>query len=122
MLQHRQVHVEQRAGVDRQIADAHGADLLHDHVDDIVAVSQMVVKRDAHPVLQAGKADRLTQRGNDLGLLHCSVPPSARISSAAASVCLARAAIGASIIFPRSAPAPFPQRFASSMAASTSLA
>ena len=122
MLQHRQVHVEQRAGVDRQIADAHGADLLHDHVDDIVAVSQMVVKRDAHPVLQAGKADRLTQRGNDLGLLHCSVPPSARISSAAASVCLARAAIGASIIFPRSATAPFPQRFASSMAASTSLA
>lgn len=120
MLQHRQVHVEQRAGVDRQIADAHGADLLHDHVDDIVAVSQMVVKRDAHPVLQAGKADRLTQRGNDLGLLHCSVPPSARISSAAASVCLARAAIGASIIFPRSATAPFPQRFASSMAASTS--
>ena len=30
--------------------------------------------------------------------------------------------IGASIIFPRSATAPFPQRFASSMAASTSLA
>ena len=39
------------AGLALAQAAGDGADLFHDHVDDIVAVSQMVVKRDAHAVL-----------------------------------------------------------------------
>ena len=48
-----QMAVEQRAGVDGNVLISHAGDLVHDHVQHIVAVSQMVVEGDAAAVLDA---------------------------------------------------------------------
>ena len=48
-----QMAVEQRAGIDGDILVSHAGDLVHDHVEHIVAVSQMVVEGDAAAVLDA---------------------------------------------------------------------
>ena len=53
------VGVKEGAGVDRQVLDAQVRDLLHDHVQHIVAVAQVVVEGDGHAVLQAGELNSL---------------------------------------------------------------
>ena len=121
VVQKRRVCVKQRTGIHGQIADAHGGDLIHDKIQHIVAVPEMVVEGDRHAVLQSGQRDRLADGFYQLRI-HASVPPRFRICSASASVRFARAAIGASIILPCSATAPRPCRFPSSSAASTSFA
>ena len=66
MADQRGVAVRKRRGRQHQIVEAHLRQLVHNHVDNIVAVAEMVVEGDHHAVLESGAADRLFQRGNDL--------------------------------------------------------
>ena len=66
MFDHRGMAARQRAGCDGQVFDAHSCDLIQHHVDDVIAVSEMVVERNGHAVLQAGLDDRFVDRFQDL--------------------------------------------------------
>ena len=59
----------QRGRCQRQILVAHLRQLIHHHVDDVVAVAEVVVEADGHAVAQPRAADSLLQRGHHLVLL-----------------------------------------------------
>ena len=113
------VGVKEGAGVHRQIPDAQIRDLLHDHVEHIVAVSQVVVEGHGHAVSQAGQRNGLPD-GLYHFRAHCASSLPRPSSRAAAMVCCARFTMGASIILPRRAMAPRPCSLASRMASMTS--
>jgi hypothetical protein len=49
------VDVEEGAGVDGQVLDSQRRDLLHDHVQHVVAVAQVVVEGNRHAVPEPGE-------------------------------------------------------------------
>ena len=57
MIQQRQVHIKQRAGLHRQIAQTLARSLGQHHVEHGIAVAQMVVKGNRHAALQAAGTD-----------------------------------------------------------------
>ena len=100
------LHVEDGAGVDRQVFEAHRLQLGQHHVHHAVAVAQMVMERDAHPVFQPRAEDSVAERAYNLAVFHLRSPP--LMASAMAIVCSARRTIGLSIILPCSEIAPRP--------------
>ena len=119
LLQRRCVHVEDGACVQRQLPDAEVRDLLHHHVQRVVAVAQVMVEGYGHATLQSGELDGLPE-GLDQLRAHCASLLPMPSSSAMAMVCCARATMGASIILPRSATAPLPCSLPMRMASMTS--
>ena len=57
-----QMAVEQGAGIDGDILIAHGRDLVHDHVQHVVSVAQVMVEGDAAAVLDAGQLNGFAER------------------------------------------------------------
>ena len=119
LLQRGCVHVEDGACVQRQLPDAEVRDLLHHHVQRVVAVAQVMVEGHGHAALQSGELDGLPE-GLDQLRAHCASLLPMPSSSAMAMVCCARATMGASIILPRSATAPLPCSLPMRMASMTS--
>ena len=119
LLQRGCVHVEDGACVQRQLPDAEVRDLLHHHVQRVVAVAQVMVEGDGHATRQSGELDGLPE-GLDQLRAHCASLLPMPSSSAMAMVCCARATMGASIILPRSATAPLPCSLPMRMASMTS--
>ena len=58
-----------RGGADGDIPDAHPRDLLHDHVDHIISIAEMVVEAEIHAVMQFALFQRFAQRGAQLAPL-----------------------------------------------------
>ena len=53
--------------------EAHFCKLIEHHIDDMVAVAEMVVEADGHAVAQARQANGILQRGDDLVLVVIAV-------------------------------------------------
>ena len=58
--------VKQRAGVHIQIPDAGFGQRVQNHIQDEIAVAQMMMEGDAHAGPDAGQSDDLLQRMYDL--------------------------------------------------------
>ena len=65
--------VKNRAGVDIYILYALFGNGFHNHVENIVAVSQMVVEGDRHAVLKTAEVDDFFERRYNL--IHLFLPP-----------------------------------------------
>ena len=65
----RRMDGSQRGCRQRQVLVSHLRQLVHHHIDDVVAVAEVMVEADGHTVFQSCAADGLLQRRNDFVLL-----------------------------------------------------
>jgi hypothetical protein len=61
VLDQRRMHARKAGRRDTQIAKAHARQRIHHHIDDVVAVSKVVMKRYGHAVFQAREFNGLFQ-------------------------------------------------------------
>ena len=62
--------VEHRGRIHIQVFDPQVGHSVHDHVEHIVTVAQMMVEGDRHAVFQPGQLDCLLDGGNHFGIIH----------------------------------------------------
>ena len=68
MLNQRGVDIRKGACSKGQILDAHFGDLLHNHIDNIVTIAEVMVEGNCHPIPKAGKPNCLFQGRHNLVL------------------------------------------------------
>ena len=74
MLYNGSVNIMDRTGIDCQIMDAQGGDLIHHHVQDIISIPQVMMERRGHTVFQATGLNSCPQSRNLFTHAHTLLP------------------------------------------------